>query len=55
MCSSNMTQKRHEAIEKEYYISDIMHQYENKIITRLEFVEKSAYKTCLIYLYKFNI
>uniref|UniRef100_A0A2S2NXU0 MULE transposase domain-containing protein n=1 Tax=Schizaphis graminum TaxID=13262 RepID=A0A2S2NXU0_SCHGA len=44
MRSSNQTQIRRKAVEKEDYIREIMRQYENKIITRLEFIEKLAYK-----------
>jgi len=44
MRCSNLKHKRHKAVEKEDYISDIMIQYEDKIITRLEFVDKLAYK-----------
>ncbi|KAE9521880.1 hypothetical protein AGLY_017687, partial [Aphis glycines] len=44
MRSSNQTQIRRKAVEKEDYIREIMRQYEDKIITRLEFIEKLAYK-----------
>lgn len=44
MDSSNLTQKRHKAVEKKDYINDIMRQYEDKIITCLEFIKKLAYK-----------
>jgi ribosomal protein S8 len=42
--SSNVTEKRREVLEKEDYINDIMHQFQNKMLTRLEFIEKLAYK-----------
>lgn len=42
--SSNVTKKRREVLEKEDYINDIMHQFQNKMLTRLEFIEKLAYK-----------
>jgi len=41
---SNVTKKRREVLEKEDYINDIMHQFQNKMLTRLEFIEKLAYK-----------
>jgi len=44
MLSSNQTQIRRKAVEEEDYIREIMRQYENEIITRLEFIEKLAYK-----------
>jgi hypothetical protein len=42
--TSNVTKKRREVLEKEDYINDIMHQFQNKMLTRLEFIEKLAYK-----------
>ncbi|XP_060845246.1 uncharacterized protein LOC132924821, partial [Rhopalosiphum padi] len=42
--SSNVTKKQREVLEKEDYINDIMHQFQNKMLTRLEFIEKLAYK-----------
>lgn len=44
MRSFNQTQIRRKAMEKEDYIREFMRQYEDKIITRLEFIEKLAYK-----------
>jgi hypothetical protein len=41
--SSNVTKKRREVLEKDY-INDIMHQFQNKMLTHLEFIEKLAYK-----------
>lgn len=43
MHSSNQTKKRRATVEKEDYINEIMRQYEDNIITRLEFIEKLAY------------
>jgi hypothetical protein len=42
--SSNQTQKRRMTVEKENYIHEIMRQYKDQVITRLEFVEILAYK-----------
>jgi hypothetical protein len=42
--SSNVTKKQREVLEKEDYINDIMHQFQNKMLTPLEFIEKLAYK-----------
>lgn len=44
MRGSIQTQKRQMAMEKENDIHEIMRYYEDKIITRLEFIEKLAYK-----------
>lgn len=44
MRSSNQTQKRRMTVEKENYIHEIMRQYKDQVITRLEFVEILAYK-----------
>ncbi|XP_008187130.1 uncharacterized protein LOC103310482 [Acyrthosiphon pisum] len=44
MRGSNQTQKRRMTVEKENYIHEIMRQYKDKVITRLEFVEILAYK-----------
>jgi len=51
MRSSNQTQIRRKAVEKEDYIREIMRQYEDKIITRLEFIEKLAYKNLPVYFF----
>lgn len=44
MRNANLAQKWRKAVEKEDYIKNIMCQYEVKITTRLEFVQKLAYK-----------
>jgi hypothetical protein len=44
MRSSNQTQKRRVTMEKENYVHEIMRQYRDQVITRLEFVEILAYK-----------
>jgi len=43
MRNSNQTRKRLMDVEKDDNIHEIMRQYEDKIIIRLDFIEKSAY------------
>ncbi len=44
MRSSNLSNKRREDVEKEEFIKKTMTEFENKNITRLDFVQKLANK-----------